>query len=74
MTIVLDASGAIEIALENSLSKQFKEILQKADLVIAPDTFISEVTNIFWKYRKFSYFIWLLPDGIVVISYLWIRS
>lgn len=56
MTVVLDASGAVEIALENSRSEQFKEILQRADLIIAPDTFVSEVTNVFWKYRKFSNF------------------
>jgi len=56
MTVVLDASGAVEIALENSRSEQFKEILQRADLIIAPNTFVSEVTNVFWKYRKFSNF------------------
>ena len=56
MTVVLDASGAVEIALENSRSEQFKEILQGADLIIAPNTFVSEVTNVFWKYRKFSNF------------------
>ena len=56
MTVVLDASGAVEIALENSRSEQFKEILQRADLIIAPNTFVSEVTNVFWKYRRFSNF------------------
>lgn len=56
MTVVLDASGAVEIALERSSSKKFKEILQRADVIIAPDTFVSEVTNFFWKYRKFSNF------------------
>jgi len=56
MTVVLDASGAVEIALKNLRSEDFKEILQKADVILAPDTFISEVTNVFWKYRKFSNF------------------
>jgi len=52
MTIVLDASGAVEIALGNSNSNKFKEILRRADVIIAPDIFVSEVTNAFWKYRK----------------------
>ena len=56
MTVVLDASGAVEIALKNLRSEDFKEILQKADVILAPDTYISEVTNVFWKYRKFSNF------------------
>ncbi|MBN8707154.1 MAG: type II toxin-antitoxin system VapC family toxin [Bacteroidetes bacterium] len=56
MIIVLDASAAIEIALGNELSAQFKKLLQDAELIIAPDTFISEVTNTFWKYRKFAQF------------------
>ena len=56
MTVVLDASGAVEIALKNLRSEDFKEKLQKADVILAPDTFISEVTNVFWKYRKFSNF------------------
>ena len=56
MTVVLDASGAVEIALKNLRSEDFKEILLKADVILAPDTYISEVTNVFWKYRKFSNF------------------
>ena len=56
MTVVLDASGAVEIALKNQHSRKFTELLQKADVIIAPDTFVSEVTNVFWKYRKFSNF------------------
>ena len=56
MIIVLDASGAIEIALKNQNSDKLLEIVKKADVVIAPDNFISEVTNAFWKYRKFRQF------------------
>jgi len=50
MIIVLDASAAIEIALNKDSGKAFQDILLESDLVIAPDTFPSEITNVFWKY------------------------
>jgi predicted nucleic acid-binding protein len=50
MIIVLDASAAIEIALNKDSGKVFQDILLESDLVIAPDTFPSEITNVFWKY------------------------
>jgi predicted nucleic acid-binding protein len=50
MIIVLDASAAIEIALRKEKSLLFQTILLESDLVIAPDTFPSEITNVFWKY------------------------
>ncbi len=56
MIVVLDASGAVEIALEKEKSKYFLEILKNTDLIISPDTFVSEVTNVFWKYKKFQQF------------------
>jgi predicted nucleic acid-binding protein len=56
MTVVLDASAAVEIALGNGNASVFLDHLKKADVIISPDTFISEVTNVFWKYRKFSQF------------------
>ncbi len=54
MIVVLDASAAIEIALNKKYSVRFKEVLIQADLVLAPDTFPSEVTNVFWKYGFYS--------------------
>jgi len=54
MMVVLDASAAIEIALENGSADYFQEIIMNSDLVIAPDTFPSEITNIFWKYGFYS--------------------
>ena len=56
MTVVLDTSAAVEIALENGNASVFRDFLKKADVIISPDTYISEVTNVFWKYRKFSQF------------------
>jgi predicted nucleic acid-binding protein len=54
MIIVLDASAAIEIALNNMKSEKYRNLLKESDLVIAPDTFPSEITNVFWKYTYFS--------------------
>jgi predicted nucleic acid-binding protein len=54
MTMVLDASAAIELALEKPDADYFRNILSKSDLVIVPDTFPSEITNVFWKYHSFS--------------------
>ena len=56
MTVVVDAGAAIEIALDKEFASQFQEIIKEADLVLAPDTFPAEVTNVFWKYAAFSGF------------------
>jgi predicted nucleic acid-binding protein len=50
MIAVLDASAAMEIALNKEYTKEFKNKLKECDLVIAPNTFASEITNAFWKY------------------------
>ena len=50
MIVVLDASAAVEMALNREYGKPFREILKRAHLVIAPDIFPSEITNAFWKY------------------------
>jgi predicted nucleic acid-binding protein len=53
MKIILDTSAAIEVVLGRSYSKQIIERLSNADWVIAPDVYIAEVTNVFWKYYQF---------------------
>jgi hypothetical protein len=45
--IVLDAGAAIEIALNREHGNTFREILRNSDLVIAPNIFPSEITNVF---------------------------
>ncbi len=52
MIAVLDTTVAVEIVLQRDSAAQFGEIVKKADWVIAPTLFISEVTNVFWKYQK----------------------
>ncbi|HCS76780.1 MAG: PIN domain nuclease [Smithellaceae bacterium] len=54
MIIVLDASAAVEIVLNKADSHRFKELLMQSELVLAPDTFPSEITNTFWKYALYS--------------------
>ena len=54
MIVVLDASAAIEIALEKEKTEDFRKILKKSDIVLPPDIFPSEITNVFWKYYSFS--------------------
>jgi predicted nucleic acid-binding protein len=54
MIIVLDASAAVEIALNKADSHRFRELLMQSELVLAPDIFPSEITNTFWKYALYS--------------------
>lgn len=53
MRIVLDASAAVEIALNRGRARSFTELLEQADLVLSPDLFIAEVVNTLWKYHQF---------------------
>lgn len=53
MTYILDSSAAIEISLNRRYSSFFSDLLSSAIWVIAPDLFISEVANVFWKYHQF---------------------
>ena len=52
MIIVLDASAAIEIALNRSKSKHFRTYLSNCQKVITSDLYKAEITNVFWKYVK----------------------
>ena len=54
MIIILDTSAAIEIVLRRDKSESYSELLSKADWVIAPDIYVSEIVNVFWKYHQFS--------------------
>lgn len=52
MIVVLDASASVEIVLQRDYAEQLGDVVRQADWVIAPTLFISEVTNVFWKYQK----------------------
>lgn len=49
MICILDASAAIEVFLSRPQSKELQEILLSASLVVAPDLYCSEISNVFWK-------------------------
>ncbi len=51
MISVLDASAAVEIALGKEQAVIFNKVLLNSEIVLAPDLFVSEITNVFWKYR-----------------------
>jgi predicted nucleic acid-binding protein len=51
--VVLDASAAIEVALQRKQAARFASILEEADVVLAPDLFVPEVVNTIWKYHLF---------------------
>lgn len=50
---VLDASAAAEIVLNRPASDELSNALKQSEWVIAPQLYIAEVTNIFWKYQEF---------------------
>jgi predicted nucleic acid-binding protein len=52
MTIVLDVSAAIQIVLQKERKDYFESLVKKASWVIAPELYISEITNVLWKYYK----------------------
>jgi predicted nucleic acid-binding protein len=53
MIIVIDSSAAAEIILQGKRAELFQNELEKADWVITPHLYISEITNTFWKYFQF---------------------
>ncbi len=53
MIIVLDTCAAAEIVLKREHANTFGQLVSNADWVVAPDVFISEITNVFWKYYQF---------------------
>ena len=50
MIVILDVSAAIEIILKKPKKALFDSHYQGATWVIAPDLYISEISNVFWKY------------------------
>ncbi len=52
MTVVLDVSASIEILFQREKSSAFKSVYNRAESILAPDLFISEITNVLWKCFK----------------------
>ena len=49
MIAVIDVSAAVEILLLKEKIQKFKEKLEQATWVIAPDLYHSEIANVLWK-------------------------
>ena len=53
MIVVLDASSAVELVLKRERSGEVRTSIVEADWVIVPSMYVSEITNVFWKYHQF---------------------
>ncbi|MBN2425854.1 MAG: type II toxin-antitoxin system VapC family toxin [Calditrichaceae bacterium] len=56
MIVILDVSAAIEIILQKSNYLLLQKAVLEADMVLAPDIFIPEISNVAWKYHKLGNF------------------
>jgi predicted nucleic acid-binding protein len=52
MICVLDASAAIELFLKRPRAKVLQDLISNANLVVAPDLYASEISNVFWKLHR----------------------
>jgi len=50
MTVMLDVSAAVEVLLSGKKAKLYESYLADAELVIAPDLYVHELSNVVWKY------------------------
>ena len=50
MTVVVDVSGVIQVLLGMPKMDKFNDILQNATLILAPDLYMSELSNTLLKY------------------------
>ena len=53
MKIVLDASAALEVALNRKGAAELSARLNESDEVLAPELFVPEVVNAIWKLHHF---------------------
>jgi predicted nucleic acid-binding protein len=52
MIVSIDVCGAMEILMQREKAEKFGKALQEATLVVAPDLYVSELTNTMWKYHR----------------------
>lgn len=51
MIVTIDVSAAIEVVMGRPKQKKIIDILEKAELIIAPSLYIYEASNVMWKYN-----------------------
>jgi predicted nucleic acid-binding protein len=65
--IVLDASAALEVALNRKRAADLSAHLDEADEVLAPDLFVPEVVNAIWKLHHFGHLSLSACDGALEV-------
>jgi predicted nucleic acid-binding protein len=73
MIVILDVSATIEIIFHKDKKEKFEKAYQSSKWIIAPDLYVSEITNVLWKYYKANMFshedcIQYVEDGINLID------
>ena len=73
MIAVLDASAAMDVLLKMGDVDFLLNNIKAADIVIAPEIYVSEISNTAWKYTKLANFsredsISIAEDGIHLID------
>ena len=73
MILVLDTSAAIDVLLSAGDFENYKQELANANAVIAPEIYISEISNVAWKYQKLAGFtreesLQLAEDGVNLVD------
>lgn len=73
MIVILDVSATIEIVLHKDKKEKFEKAYQSSQWVIAPDLYVSEITNVLWKYKRANVLchedcIQFVEDGINMID------
>jgi predicted nucleic acid-binding protein len=52
VTAVLDASAAVRQVVDPSGAPEIYKLVGQAELVLAPELFVAETANAFWKYLR----------------------
>jgi predicted nucleic acid-binding protein len=53
LKVVLDASAAVEVALDGKHAERLSELIAEASVRLAPEMLLPEVANALWKYHQF---------------------
>jgi predicted nucleic acid-binding protein len=53
MIVVLDTSAAVEILLQRPEAARLSQELGRAEWVLVPSLYTSELCNVFWKYHQY---------------------
>jgi predicted nucleic acid-binding protein len=68
MRLILDASAAIEVALNRAKAREFAALLGDAAEVLAPELLVPEVVNTVWKYHQFEKLSLLACDRTIELA------